>query len=99
MPGAGSDNEINFKTNQVGCKVRQPFEFPFCKSVLDDNIFPFDIAKLAQPLAECFETGYRKQDAEPSRISYAENSPVCCARRRSREQEITMTDKKMRISF
>jgi hypothetical protein len=43
--------------DQFGCKVRQPFEFSFRISVVNDNVFSFDIAKLAQPLAQCFDPG------------------------------------------
>src|SRR5204862_7116909 len=48
----GGDDQINFETDQFGGKVRQPVEFPFCISVLKENIFSFDIPKLAQPLAK-----------------------------------------------
>ena len=61
--GAGGDDDVNFETDQFGCKVRQPFAFPFCISVLNDNVLSFDIAKLAQPLAKCFDPG-RMTDAE-----------------------------------
>jgi hypothetical protein len=57
IAGPGGDDDVNFETDQFGCKVRQPFEFPFRISVLNDNVFPFDIAKLAQPLAQCFDPG------------------------------------------
>ena len=54
---AGGDDDVNFETDQFGCKVRQPFEFPFRISVLNDNVFSFDVPKLAQPLAKCFDPG------------------------------------------
>ena len=44
----GEDN-FNFETDQFGCKVKHPFEFPCRITVHDDIVFPFDIAKLAQP--------------------------------------------------
>ena len=56
-PRGGGDDDVNFETDQFGCKVRQPFEFPVCISVLNDNVFSFDIAKLAQPSAKCFDLG------------------------------------------
>ena len=68
---AGGDDDINFETDQLGCKVRQPFEFPIRISVLNENVFSFDIAKLAQPLAQCFDPeqiggrGARDQNSYP----------------------------------
>ena len=69
------DNDVNSETDQLGCKVGQLFEFPFCISVLNDKVFSFDIAKLAQPLAKCFEPGRiegrggRDQNSYPGRFS------------------------------
>ena len=68
--GPAGDDDVNFETNQFGCKVRQPFEFPFCISVLNDNVFPFDIAKLAQPLAKCFDPGRLEGRGAPAQDSY-----------------------------
>ncbi len=79
IAGPDGDDDVNFETDQFGCKVRQPFEFPFCISVLNDNVFPFDIAKLAQPLAKCFDPG-RKKDAEVAiRIPIRGIPAGCCA--------------------
>ena len=74
IAGAGGDDDVNFETDQFGCKVRQPFEFPFCISVLNDNVFPFDIAKLAQPLAKCFDPGRKDGRGGRDQNSYPGNS-------------------------
>ena len=58
-----SHDHVNFEKDQFGCQIRQPFEFPFGISVLKDNVFLFDIAKLSQPLAKC-STCAEKYDAE-----------------------------------
>ena len=71
---AGGDDDVNFETDQFGCKVRQPFEFPFCISVLNDNVFSFDIAKLAQPLAKCFDPGRIEGRGGRDQNSYPGNS-------------------------
>ena len=71
---AGGDDDVNFETDQLGCKVRQPFEFPFCISVLNDNVFSFDIAKLAQPLAKCFDPGRKEGRGGRDQNSYPGNS-------------------------
>ena len=68
------DDDVNFETDQFGCKVRQPFEFPFCISVLNDNVFSFDIAKLAQPLAQCFDPGRKGGRGGRDQNSYPGNS-------------------------
>ena len=65
---------LNFETDQLDCKLWQPFEFPFCISVLNDNVFPFDIAKLAQPLAKCFEPGRNVGRGGRGQKSYPGNS-------------------------
>ena len=62
------------RPDQFGCKVRQPFEFPFCISVLNDNVFSFDIAKLAQPLAKCFDPGRKEGRGGRDQNSYPGNS-------------------------
>ena len=78
---AGGDDDVNFETDQFGCKVRQPFEFPFCISVLNDNVFPFDIAKLAQPLAKCFDPGRNERTRRPrSEFLSGEFSPAAAPR-------------------
>ncbi len=74
IAGAGGDDDVNFETDQLGCKVRQPFEFPFCISVLNDNVFSFDIAKLAQPLAKCFDPGRKEGRGGRDQNSYPGNS-------------------------
>ena len=71
---AGGDDDVNFETDQFGCKVRQPFAFPFCISVLNDNVFSFDIAKLAQPLAKCFDPGRIEGRGGRDQNSYPGNS-------------------------
>ena len=73
-PGLRGDDDVNFETDQLGCKVRQPFELPFRISVLNDNVFPFDIAKLAQPLAKCFDPGRIEGRGGPEQNSYPGNS-------------------------
>ena len=72
--GAGGDDDVNFELDQFGCKVRQPFAFPFCISVLNDNVFSFDIAKLAQPLAKCFDPGRKEGRGGRAQNSYPGNS-------------------------
>ena len=62
------------RLDQFGCKVRQPFEFPFRISVLNDNVFSFDIAKLAQPLAQCFDPGRIEGRGGRDQNSYPGNS-------------------------
>ena len=43
-------------------------------SPLNYNVFPFDIAKLAQPLAKCFDPGRIAGRGGPDQNSYPENS-------------------------
>ena len=65
---------VNFETNQFSCQVRQPFAFPFCISILNDNVFSFDIAKLTQPLAKCFDSWRNVGRGGPGQNSYPGNS-------------------------
>ena len=48
VPPAGGDDDVNLETHQFGCEVRQPIEFPICIAKLNDDVFTFDIAELAQ---------------------------------------------------
>src|SRR5215813_5099759 len=63
-----------FETDQFGCKVRQPFAFPVCIAVLNDNVFFFDVPKLTQPLAKCFDPGRNVGCGGPGQNSYPGNS-------------------------
>ena len=86
LAGSG-DDDVNFETDQFGCKVRQPFAFPFRISILNDNVFSFDIAKLAQPLAKCFDPGRIEGRGGPrSEFLSGEFSPAAAPQRKSKAQ-------------
>ena len=51
----GDHDQIDLKTNQVRCKLRQAVIFPLCKSVLDGDILSLDPPKLSHLLPERLE--------------------------------------------
>jgi hypothetical protein len=51
------DNAVDLETNQLRRELRKSIYIPFCRSVLNDDVFTVDVAKLAQPLPEGFESG------------------------------------------
>jgi hypothetical protein len=55
----GSQDQVNLVTDQLGCKVGQPLEFPLCISVLDQDVFSLHVPKLAQTLHERFKNTRR----------------------------------------
>src|SRR5512147_768457 len=46
------DNNVNFETNQLGCKLRGARQLLLQKAALDRDIFSLDPAKLAQLVSE-----------------------------------------------
>jgi hypothetical protein len=58
-------------------------------SVLDDNVFSFDIAKLAQPSAKCFDPGRKEGRGGPAQNSYPVNARrlLRLSERRSYQQD------------
>ena len=71
---ADGNDDVNFETDQFGCKVRQPIESPFGISVLNDNVFSFDIPKLAQPLTKCCDPKRNERRGGRDQKSYPGNS-------------------------
>jgi hypothetical protein len=52
--GTGCHDQADVGSEEFGRKGRKPVELPCVPPVLDLEIAPFDIAKGAQALAECF---------------------------------------------
>ena len=49
------NDDVYLETHQFGRKCGQVIEFSFCKSPLDDDVLPFDVPKLAEPLSKCID--------------------------------------------
>ena len=45
------------RLHQIGRERGKSIEFPVCKSPLNNNVFPLDIAKFAQTLAQRLDAG------------------------------------------
>ena len=43
--------------HQFGRDRGEAILFSLCVSILNDNVFPLDVAKLTQTLAECLDAG------------------------------------------
>ena len=48
----GGDDDIHLETHELGRKRGEAIEFSLCIAILNDNIFPLHVAKLAQPLPQ-----------------------------------------------
>ena len=53
------NNDVNIELDQLRRKRRQPIKLPVRKSILNDDVPPLDIAKLAQPTLEFIVVGHR----------------------------------------
>ena len=51
------DDDVYLETHKLGRKRRDAIEFPFRISLLNDNVFPLDVSKLAQTLAKRLDAG------------------------------------------
>ena len=45
------------RRTKLGRKRGEAIEFSLSNRAINDNVFPLDVSKLAQPLAECLDTG------------------------------------------
>jgi len=45
--------DINFKINQLCCKFGEPIILSIGPSILDDYVFPIDVAKFPQSRPQC----------------------------------------------
>ena len=51
------NDAVHLETNQLRGEFRKSIYVPFCRSILNDNVFTFDVTKLAQSLVEGIEPG------------------------------------------
>jgi len=51
------DNDVDLETNEFGDECREAICFSFRPQFLDDNVFSFDVPKLAQSLTKCIGAG------------------------------------------
>jgi hypothetical protein len=51
------NNDVNIEPDQLGGKLIEPIKLPVRKSVLDDEVPPLDIAKLAERTLEFIVIG------------------------------------------
>ena len=59
------DDDVYFETHEFGRKRGQAIEFSLCISILNDDIFPLDVAKLAQTLPECLDAAALAEARRP----------------------------------
>ena len=55
--GTTRDDDVYLETHQFGRERGEAIEFPLCISILNDNVFPLHVPKLAQTLPECLDAG------------------------------------------
>jgi hypothetical protein len=53
----GRDNDIDIETHGLGSERGRSIHIALRRPILNDNVVPFHVAKLAQPLAECLDAG------------------------------------------
>src|SRR6266568_2082375 len=55
--GPPAHDQIDLETHQLGRELREPLGATICRSIFDDQVSPFDVAELPQPLAQSVEIG------------------------------------------
>ena len=55
--GPPRHNQVDLETNQFRREVRKPLGATIRRPIFDDQISPFDVAQLPQPLAQGIEIG------------------------------------------
>ena len=50
------DNDVYLETHKFGEKVRKPLYFALGHPILNDNVFPLHVTKLAQTLPKPFDS-------------------------------------------
>src|SRR4029077_18406706 len=50
-------NDLCREAHQLCCKRREPIGFSVCRSPLNDDVFPLDVAEITQSLAERLHAG------------------------------------------
>jgi hypothetical protein len=51
------ENDVDFELNELGRQVGQSFGFSSCRSILNGDVFPFEVSELAQTRAERLQPG------------------------------------------
>ena len=54
---ATRDDDVYLETHELSRKRSEAIALSFCKSPLNDNVFPLDVPKLPQTLPECLDAG------------------------------------------
>ena len=52
------NDDVYLETHEFGREVTLAFEFPLCRSPLNDDIFALHVTKLAQPVPERLDTSH-----------------------------------------
>jgi hypothetical protein len=66
---SSGDNQVNFQIDEFGSEGGESIEFLLCIAILDNNVFSFRIANLAQTLAERLITRWSTLRRANSEIS------------------------------
>jgi hypothetical protein len=81
-------DDVHLEANQLGSEVGQPVQPPLRKSIVDDDVLPFDPPELAQPLPEGLNKMWGSGGRAARKITYPVDLPCllrCGSKRRGEE--------------